>query len=242
MSWNCQANQGKDNKPMDRTHESGRWKMIAGVGLLATVAFGSLTSLGRADAATVTNLETINSRTGADRFKNYDFEHESNPVRNDEVDWPIDLVFYNDASVTKVKEHLAIPFPREGSEQSGRVDDGDGWVWNKDKGMKSVENSNDNASHSRLYGTPNRSYDLIAGYYVVASAHIDHEVLIGSWWGYSERAEHDFAVAAREEWGPGHVDEDLDNFYNANGLHADIDDGESHMWDNDKYATFVDVP
>ncbi len=74
------------------------------------------------------------------------------------------------------------------------------------------------------------------------SAHIDHEVLIGSWWGYSERAEHDFAVAAREEWGPGHVDEDLDNFYNANGLHADIDDGESHMWDNDKYATFVDVP
>lgn len=59
-------------------------------------------------AATTQNLSALSH--GEDGFYNYDFVSNTQPI-NTSVDWPITMVFYNNAEVTKVKN---IFFPKGG--------------------------------------------------------------------------------------------------------------------------------
>lgn len=184
-----------------------------------------------------------------DRFRNWDYESERLSKCN--IDWPVDFLFWNNAEVTKIKSAME-PLgygndcpPNCVSPMHTKMDDGDGWVWDEDKGVKNSSGPDacvGDVEHVRLYAVDgdDRMYNLDWGYYVLGTAHIDHnEVCSGSWSGRSETAEHRIAEDLRgSECFPA-VAEDWGDFYNDVTTHT-ADDG--HRLENDGYATAVDMP
>lgn len=182
-----------------------------------------------------------------DWFLNYDGE--ANYQRSTR-DWPIDLVFYNDADVDTVKRAFAqFGYTRTGnpeheaynvySRRQGpyRFDD--------DQGRKTECDSRGHDEHYRIYGPKaDRFYSPAArwGYFVVASTHYD----IGDGcpgdrrFGYSERVEGVVANFAENglHW---LVHEDYMGFGNKEPFHADTN-SRSHVWESDGRATFIKVP
>jgi hypothetical protein len=76
------------------------------------------------------------------------------------------------------------------------------------------------------------------GYYVLATAHIDHAECTNGWSGRSEVAEHRIAQDANEEFVNGYVNEDCCYFHNPAGYK----DYVHHITENDGYATAVFLP
>jgi hypothetical protein len=181
------------------------------------------------------NLRHITSslvpQVGGDAFWNWDFHHTSippysaNAVKN--VDWPINLIFWNNADVQTAKSlwnRGAASVPGGyffATAQYGRVWDGGSQpaghiaptkaVWDSDRGTYTGVVCVGHKWHYRVYapspaaGGDDRMYNLSWGYYVIASSHQDHhdnwkKQCYGDWYGGSEDAEHKVAAAA-----PGHT-------------------------------------
>ncbi len=81
--------------------------------------------------ATTQNLSALSH--GEDGFYNYDFL--SNTASSTNVDWPITMVFYNNAEVTKVK-NIFFGSALLAWSMYEYLNDGTGWVWDDDKGTK----------------------------------------------------------------------------------------------------------
>ena len=144
----------------------------AGSGLLLAVVVFSLLGASSAMASTTTSLKTVHY--GGDSFRNFDFDSQRASAGN--VDWPVDLVFWGNASVDKV--YAGIGWSLAGSNEYGRLNDGTGAIWVPSAGRKSGLCS---GTHFRLYAPPvgylsNRKL----GHYVIATAHVDKNECFGS--------------------------------------------------------------
>ena len=175
-----------------------------------------------------------------DQFYNWDF------VSNDDfsssnVDWPVNMLFYNNAEVDKVKGiywgncHWPVA-----SAKYARLNDGSGMVWDNDSGTKSPCDCTiwGNQPHMRVYADDNDTlYNTSWGFYVLGTTHTDHnECGLNPWHGESEDTEGLIADRASDR---GYtVFEDWGNFYNAESWRRE----GNHIVENDGYATAVYVP
>ncbi|MEB3860182.1 MAG: hypothetical protein LRS43_03110 [Desulfurococcales archaeon] len=188
-----------------------------------------------------------------DKFYNYDFVCKDPGCDSpNKVDWPINILFWNNAEVNKIKSNYwglepcwltAIP-------RHLKMDDGFGWFWDSDCGTKLFDeplrirlcsiSADEVHYHMRLYADPEKDYNYNSGWgkYVLAAAHIDDGEGLEDWAGFSELAEDYVAYWGRAlGWA---VAEDWANFYNNESCRRD--DGGSHIWYNNGYATAVKVP
>lgn len=208
-----------------------QWSQIIGalcLGLALWVA-----SFAPVNAATAASLNIMN--INEDSFFNYDFLNQNNTNANN-VDWPMQMLYYNNATVAKVKA-IYWGSTNFGSAMNGRINDGGGWLWSSDKGTKEAICTS-SVRHMRLYANGNhRSYNVSWGYYVIGSTHYDlDECSLNPRFGWSETAESWFAQIARDK---GYtVFEDWSSWANPE---PDRWEG-NHFWQNDGNATAVFVP
>jgi len=165
---------------------------------------------GSAQAHSVGNLGYVTgSGMNEDGVRNYDFDTQR--VASDNVDWPVNLIFFDNASINTVKADLCThgDLCTGGSTKNGRMDDeapiasGSGcsnWCWDADSGSKTyvcgtVWGYDATDVHYRPYSPnpPDRMYNTYWGFYVFASSHWDkHDSSLcpgTSQYGWNEQAE-----------------------------------------------------
>jgi hypothetical protein len=201
--------------------------------ILASIAIAAIVVVSSVVPATAWNASNLALLSiGEDYFYNYDFESES--VSSSNADFPVTVLFYNNASVAKVHDI----FGGEtilGSNMYAYMNDGSGYQWNNDKGSKSIAAHN---FHIRTYAAnDDRMYNIYWGYYVMSTTHYDYfEWLPWGWSGYSEDAEAEAAQVCRDK---GYtVYEDYANFYNVE--EPTWQEGK-HIWQSNGLATYVNV-
>ncbi len=218
-----------------------RAKLVLGLGTVGVLGLAWLLSpTSEVRGATAHHLVQIHSEE--DSFLNYDFESENHSRHN--VDWAIDLLFWNDSSVNTVKRILEGPFPSLGGPMYAYFDNGGGWKWDTDKGAKEQLFSNfGDVTHFRIYGPPGHDhfFNVHWGFYNIASAHIDHNEVnvIDKWSGESEKAEHIIDSDWRYLLGRRSVFEDHNNFEN---FQSESESTGGHHWENNAYASKLRVP
>lgn len=207
----------------------------------------------RADGASACNNAALVYRCGfgqihsqEDVFMNYDLDEKDHSRHR--VDWPVDLVFWNLSSLKNIKTILQYTFPSEGDDKWEYVNNGRGWLWDENKGLKTeIVSPIGDAYHFRVYGSPftSRMFNLRWGYYNIATAHIDHFEgwkEIGSslqWSGNSEKAENVVAGTWQQSvGGERSVARDWIPMDNYEEPHTEGD----HHWRNDGKATKLRVP
>jgi hypothetical protein len=228
----------------------GLWPLRWGLGfalLSSCLLLVALVGTGR--SATATSLKQV--PIAEDAFLNYDFLSEDHSRYN--VDWPISLLFWNNAHVDSIKETLDLFFLHRGSGMHAYVNNGAGWKWDIDSGRKTnICPVGGSAIHYRIYAPPSDAfYNLQWGFYVIGSVHFDsHECnplqavpgpvgdILVPWFGKSEVAEKQ--VAKMFEWlvGPHAASEDALWFRNFEQARKQGD----HRWLNDGYATKLRMP
>jgi hypothetical protein len=146
----------------------------------------------RADGASVSRLNRLSFY--GDQFWNYDFT--TKLVRAHQVDWPIGLVFYGNASINKVKGCLHNKYDQVGGPMYARLNDGGRWRWDSDRGRKTTAcpgapSQPAWARHYRIYADPDdRLYNHAWGFYVIGATHYDiNECWAGRQFGWSETSE-----------------------------------------------------
>jgi hypothetical protein len=202
-----------------------------------------------------------------DAFLVYDFSSKSHSRTN--VDWPMSVLFYGNASIGTVKNFFDHYLSSTGSPMYAYVDDGEkegGWHWDEDKGRKEgtvlaslppiyeVEEPCKvvgNDEHYRAYAPEDDSFFTMGrwGYYVVASIHFDHNECsegLTRWAGDSEQAEHRLSEQARELLGRGShtVREDYLDWHDGHPTEyvKSATGGIDHYWKSDGQATAIELP
>jgi hypothetical protein len=208
--------------------------------LLALVVVVLLATTGTAFAWTAANLQPVNS--AEDAFYNYDFTGRT--VSADGVDWPVTIIFYGNASVSKVKSAFRSrgwgnPFV---STMYGYANDGAGFLFAGDGGVKTFATK---SPHMRLYAPGGRMSNSALGSYVVATTHYDNAELSKpptQWFGMSEDAAAAAVQTAVKAWGAGCVT--VNSFALGNAQYGEVKgaNGERHIWQCDGMATLIKVP
>ncbi len=176
-----------------------------------------------------------------DRFYNYDGEYSG--YGGNSIDWPVTMVFYNNATVDKVKARYW-GTTSCGTDMFLAVSDGGGMQWDSDHGTKDgcSNPTQPNVRHMRVYAvTPgDRMYNAAWGYYVLATTHWDkNEFYI--WlnvdtYGWSEEIE-EYVTDWAWSWGLSVAD---DAVYLGNPEN-DYWQGK-HFYQSNGYASIVDIP
>lgn len=190
-------------------------------------------------------VEAWNAREGnlqriykdEDGFWNYDFEEEQN-TSSSNVDWTVNLIFWYDASVDKIKQILWGPAEQHGTMYI-EINDSSGWVWDNDKGTRSG-GLLETGYHTRLYAAGGaRMNNETWGRYVVATSHIDIPIAVPPRAGYSEFAEQYIAGLAGQM---GYiVKPDAINFYNEEPERTQYFPLPWHVWLNNGLATTIKI-
>jgi len=180
---------------------------------------------------------------GGDTWTNYDLT----ATNTQSVDWPVDLVFWGNASISKINAKLGWFWP--GSTIYALVNDGSGPLWVGSAGRKNTLCTD---THYRLYadsdGFLTTSPFSLLGNYVIGTAHIDrNECSRSPSYGFNEQAEATVAARARAVWGAAAVQEDAhflpDGTPTLALLHNNVSYTEgNHLFDNDGYPTLIHVP
>ena len=182
-----------------------------------------------AQSASTGNLNMITRLE--DSFRNYDFLPNPTLVRADRVDWAVTLLFFNNANVAKVKIFLF-----SGSTMYCRYDNGPGFQLDGDDGSKSVAcPATGYAYHYRVYG---RLYNTDWGYYVFSTTHADHDEcnpFYNSFGSMEDETENYVAGVFRNR---GYKIQP--NFRSFSNYEAPRTEGD-HRWNNDGYATAVNI-
>jgi hypothetical protein len=147
-----------------------------------------------ASASSAPNLKLVSYH--ANSYWNYDFDSQTAASNN--VDWPVDLIFYGKASISKVYNKINWSF--SGSNEYEQVTTSSGSVWVASGGRKNTICTD---THFRLYA-PTVGYftDPVLGHYVIATAHLDkNECGSSPSYGWNETAEANVAVRAAAAWG-----------------------------------------
>ena len=208
--------------------------------MLALVLLLLLAAAGGAHAWTAADLQPVSS--AEDSFYNYDFTGKT--VSATGVDWPVTMIFYGNASVSKVKSAFQSrgwgnPFV---STMYGYENDGLGFVFVAHGGVKTFAAK---SPHMRLYASGGRMYNSTLGYYVIATTHYDNAELSKpptQWFGMSEDAATAAVQTAIKAWGSGCVTLDSMPLGNAQYGEATGPTGERHIWQCDGMATLIRVP
>jgi hypothetical protein len=194
-----------------------------------------------AGASTTTNLQLV--RYGQNSFYNYDFDSQSAVATN--VDWPVDMIFYGNASVSKV--YNKIGWILGGSNEYMLLNTGSGATWVSAGGRKNTFCTD---THYRLYAPAATGYftDPVLGHYVIATMHLDkNECGTSPTYGWNETAEQNVANRAAKVWGTKAVHYDattlpdgtstqtLLNNFNETGWQG------NHYFHNDGLPTLVKV-
>ena len=215
--------------------------VLSRIGVLSALALLLLLlAAGAAFAWTAVNLQPVKS--AEDQFYNYDFTAKT--VSATGVDWSVTIVFYGNASVSKIKKAYQIrgwsnPFV---TTMYGYLNDGAGFGFAGDGGVKMFATK---TPHMRLYAPGGRMYNAAWGYYVVATTHFDNAELKApptQWFGKSEEAATVAVQTAVTAWGAKNVTVNtlaLDNAQYGEEVGAN---GERHIWQCDGMATMVKVP
>jgi hypothetical protein len=193
-----------------------------------------------ASASTTSNLQLVTY--GQNSFYNYDFDSQSAVDTN--VDWPVDMIFWGNASISKV--YNKIGWTWAGSNEYMLLNTGSGATWVTAGGRKDTLCTD---THYRLYA-PAVGYftDPVLGHYVIATMHLDkNECGTSPTYGWNETAEKNVANRAAQVWGAKHVHYDatklpdgtstltLLNNFNETGWQG------NHYFYNDGLPTLVKV-
>lgn len=191
----------------------------------------------------------------ADGYMNYDFQSESYAATN--VDWPVNLIWYNQGEIDAVKSWLdshGWNNPAGGDAKHMYI-----WEftnqtvpeWDGDTGMKTdacilYSGTDRFKRHTRLYAPTDspyydQLYDPALGYYILATAHQDHNHGgCGSGYerfGYSEANEDAIEDLADNYF---YTYKDNPNFYLSNSGYGFYDWSGNHYHSSDGYATTID--
>lgn len=124
---------------------------------------------------------------GGDKVYNFDHKDKDDIWNNDKVDWPVHLVFWNDAEVDWVKTdgHRLDNdvFKTSGGSKWLRLrGDNNAWMNDSDRGRKkfnckpAVGPENEWTQHYRVYADGNdRLWTPDLGFFVIATAHFDFD-------------------------------------------------------------------
>ena len=209
---------------------------------------------GTAEAHTAPSGSFYTLAIREDRFKNWDFRSKSAVASN--VDWPVTMLYYNNANINKVKNKLdAIDrIGRCGSGKKARLRDSTvtGYVWDNDGGIKDNCGTDwGQTRHMRVYADGNdKLYNLSWKYYIIGTTHVDHCHRHGFWpayWchhhyvGFSENANDwwDYYSDRVSGWTVFADWSSFSNSANFNDLHGS---GEDHLVRSNGRATAVHVP
>ena len=160
------------------------------------------------------------------------------------VDWPVDLVFWGNASISKV--YNKINWSWSGSTEYEQLNDGSGNVWVSSGGRKNTICTD---THYRIYA-PSAGYlsNTILGHYVIGTAHLDKNECFGSSsYGWNETAEAHVAARAATVWGSAAVVKNA--MFMPDGtptflLFQNAQTGwqGNHYFNNNGYPTLIHVP
>lgn len=193
---------------------------------------------------------------GDDWYYNYDFG--SAAYNRSNVDWAISMLFTNQAEVDRVKDmywgttfdnsrmYAGLSDGTNGGPYGGKV----GGNWDQDNGTKNPDFLANCAlagdfKHMRLYAdSPSAGddhlYNTIYGFYVIGSTHWDlAECSVSAVSGWSEDAEAKMAQRARDNGANGVWEDEI---WLSNYETPRYDGGGQHFWNNDGWATLVNVP
>jgi hypothetical protein len=180
---------------------------------------------------------------GGKKWVNYDFCSNSKNIAQNNVDWPIMIIFYGNATVDKVKDIYGGK-TIFGASQYAAYDIGSVTQWDSDRGTKvSVEFCGPDkyfnpTLHLRIYA-PRADYfdgDGGWGHYVIASAHFDFNPPLDTVCGYSEDcADMALQIAASKGYTVSY-----DCFYIGNYERFRNENG--HWWKSNGYVSLVYVP
>jgi len=177
---------------------SGRARALA-LGLATAVAL--LCGLGAtADARQATVLDVKQVSYAGDTWTNYDLLAKDTT----NADWPVDVIFWGNASISKIYSRLGWIWP--GSNSYMAVGDGSLAVPVASSGRKNILC---NDTHVRLYADSDgylSSATSQLGNYVIATTHLDkNECGRTPSYGFNETAEANLAARAAAVWGPSAI-------------------------------------
>jgi hypothetical protein len=163
------------------------------------------------------------------------------------VEWPVDLLFYNNASVSSVQSGLSSFFPYGkpfASSEYARVNNGARYHWVVNGGRKTAaQSAGSYDDHYRVYGYSGRNYAIDGlGYFVIGTMHRDYNEaanVTNSSYGNSEDAEHDLFVDAGSLASTLNWQAYYDNYDMTNAI-SRVEG--NHIWNNDGLATMVRLP
>lgn len=196
------------------------------------------------NAATAFRLLNVgySARNTKVNLYNFDFGTPTCARRNN-VEWPVDLLFYNNATESSIVNGLSDTFPYGKpftSTEYARINDGNGWFWAHNRGRKSAaESAGTSDDHYRIYAYSQRSYSDQLGYFVIGTMHRDFNEAAGvtnASYGDSEDAETDLAADASivSGWTVYRNNYNMENrIYGQQG---------NHIWQNDGLATMIRMP
>ena len=207
-------------------------------------------------AATTNNLGVVDFWYG-DRIANYSFD--STSYNYNKVDWGINLVFFGNAEVDKIKNRMnTLPAPYNGpgdgysfnpgtahlaEKYSRQRDSGTSYFWDIDSGRKNRNTWFSHGYHYRVWAKPgvDRNWNPQYGYYVVGETHQDYkEGIPAIWWsGLTEYAEQWFRDRARAEFGVARV---YPNWVQMFNYRCCFNEGGHHKWQQNATAMLIDTP
>jgi len=223
---------------------------------VAAAAAVALTPAIKSAAGASTNHQIFSFSVREDRFDAFDFLTES--ANRNNVDWAVDVIFGHDANINKVKSAMnhgcglsvcshvgytvGYGYGLFESKMHALFDNGNGWEWDRDGGMKTFPCGFPDVFHYRIYAPypADRFYNQNWGYYVVGTTHVDHKECTGEgpdkWSGRSEYAEGFLDYEAQYFFGNNHVAYDQVNIGNGENRQE-----AGHWWENDGRASYISV-
>jgi H+/Cl- antiporter ClcA len=215
---------------------SRRLLMLTLIGCALVLAVG----VGSARASTATSLQWVTYDGSS--FWNYDFDSQSAVSTN--VDWPVDLVFYGNASQSKVYSKMGWIWG--GSNEYQQVNAGSGPVWVATGGRKNTFCTD---THYRVYAPPAGYFVSIwLGDYVIATAHLDkNECGSSPTYGWNETAEGNVASRAATVWGAAAVTKNAAGLPDGTSTGMLLNNAQTgwqgnHYFDNNGQPTLIKVP
>jgi hypothetical protein len=214
--------------------------VMAALGLLAAATTGNaLSGAPRAVASSTPNGITgvVIDEQGT---TNYDFESQS--AVNTNVDWPVNLIFYNNATIDGVKFQLDNYYGYKSPEEKKMAIYQYGLTqWDGDGGKKGIlcPIADQWTRHYRIYASSSDDtlYSPSLGYWVVASTHKDRGECppINKLFYDSEEVEEHIAglysTAGYNVW------DDYTGWYNPEPYRVE----GNHVWNSNGLATFIDI-
>ncbi len=228
--------------------------MLAGLGLISTGT--ASTAKAHGDFGYHFNL------IGADDLWNWDFRSDNNRSWNN-VDWPIHMIFWNNATVNRVKGTDGTHridndvFRTTGGPKWARFNDDGFWEYDADSGRKrfnckAFADANRWTEHYRVYAdnTHDRNWTAAFGYYVIVSTHFDYDdpeiwgtQCNNAQYGWDELAEENITYYYSSWAGGPQWSARADSVHLHNNASGDYyHNGNLHRRDSDGNATKIRVP